>query len=394
MKVWFLLVLLSVPFSAKAETYTFLGAQSYKDSTGKSYAIPPGANVNILNTQIDPMPATVRDLRTRKIIRLNIPKKDLGSYFDSQSSSIESAFLSNINNKLNQEIKPCINQPVSSCLLGRYKKSTSTEASLSVLLSCAPSKKLPLVKRVNTLPLKDFQSACNKGSSSLPNASKPNTWAAPIPYKNCTKEEAAILRSNEKLKFADHTAQCSGKKRPPLNLQKEPDCMLAMPTQNVKKIVLHHTEGSPIASPGALYCDYASGGYNDLPYHYYVAQDPKTKEWQVYEGRSLKHQGAHVRANLNADSVAIAIAGDYTPGGPSPQHPFAKSSAPPAEAMQLVQSLVAQLKSQYPNLANIEGHGEALYKGNGCHKNCPGPACQFLVNRLREKFFPISGKVK
>ena len=74
-------------------------------------------------------------------------------------------------------------------------------------------------------------------------------------------------------------------------------------------------------------------------------------------------------------------------GGPSPAHPFAKSEAPPAEAVQLVQSLVEKLRKQYPGIKDIQGHGEALFEGDHCLKDCPGPGAQFVVNRLRDKFF-------
>jgi hypothetical protein len=157
--------------------------------------------------------------------------------------------------------------------------------------------------------------------------------------------------------------------------------------------VLHASEGSPYADPRALLCDYAKGnGYRDLPYHYYIAKDPRTKRWRIFEGRSLKYQGAHVRAGLNADSIAIAIAGDYFPGGPSPAHPYAKSEAPPAEAVQLAQSLVEKLRKQYPGIKDIQGHGEALFAGDHCLKDCPGPGAQFVVNRLRDKFFAREAK--
>ncbi|MGZ3695246.1 MAG: peptidoglycan recognition protein family protein [Bdellovibrionota bacterium] len=379
--------------SANAAWFRFLGAKTYSDENNKSIQMPDGSPVEITNLNTDPLQATFVDPLDYKSHTLKIPRSDLKVYFDVSSASFRAYFEPTMTaiGLLNGPplVESCADEFASACNVKGNENNTRRPFLASLLVSCTPTADPEIVKRNDVYSTEDFRKSCAEQTAAT-QVQAPGTWNSPKPPPYCTEEEKKILLKNEEKKHAAYLASCPahepnlGK----LGLAPQPECLLPAERSQIKKIVLHSSEGSPIASPKALYCDYLKQGFQELPYHFYVAKDRSTGQWRIYEGRSLKYQGAHVRAKLNSDSIGIAIAGDYQPGGPTPAHPFAKSEAPPAEAVQLVQSLVVKLKKQFPEISNIQGHGEALFEGDHCLKDCPGPGAQFVVHRLREKFFP------
>lgn len=381
-----LLALLLLP-SAEAARFRSLGTKIFRDEANQDLKLAPGAEVEISDLKSDPLTAQLDNGKT-----ITFTREELKTYFEFASTNFRNYFRPTLDalGKINNSALAarCAEELQSTCQIDNEDFRRSSLAAL--LLSCAPSPKPAVIRRTASLPLEDFRKSCSDPTIQVPPPDSPQTWSAPIPLPDCTSDQALVLRANEQKKHAAFIAACPDREASLKNIgliSPEPECMLPAEKAKIKKIVLHATEGSPTSSPKGLFCDYAKGGFNDIPYHFYIARNPQTQRWQIFEGRSLSYQGAHVRANLNADSIGIAIAGDYHPGGPTPAHPFAKTETPPAEAVQLAQSLIAQLKQQYPGIRNIQGHGEALHEGNHCHKNCPGPGCQYLVNRLRDKFF-------
>jgi N-acetyl-anhydromuramyl-L-alanine amidase AmpD len=360
--------------------------------------MPDGSPIEIKDLSAEPLLAEFTNPLDHSSHVLKVPRSELKFYFDVSSASFRAYFQPTLDalGSLNgpSVIDQCSAELASACQLKGSEADTRRSFLATMLVTCEPSAGIEIVKRSEVLSNEEFRKSCSGASVPLPAVSA-GTWPAPVPPVLCTSAEAAIIKANEVKKHNAYLASCPAREANFAKLgliMPEPECLLPSEKAKIKKIVLHSSEGSPNASPRALFCDYAKGGFKEIPYHFYIARDRASGHWKVFEGRSLKYQGAHVRANLNSDSIGIAIAGDYQVGGPSPAHPFAKSEAPPAEAVQLAQSLVAQLKKLYPGIANIQGHGEALFEGDHCQKDCPGPGAQFVVQRLREKFFAEGNK--
>ena len=83
-------------------------------------------------------------------------------------------------------------------------------------------------------------------------------------------------------------------------------------------------------------------GWGDIGYHYLI--DPSGR---IFEGRSLRWQGAHAGANNNPHNIGICLLGNF------------EREAPSNSAMRSLESLVAQLRARYGiSSERVFGHGE------------------------------------
>lgn len=104
--------------------------------------------------------------------------------------------------------------------------------------------------------------------------------------------------------------------------------------------------------------------YGDIGYHFLI--DPSGRIW---EGRQLRHQGAHSGGPNNIGNIGICVLGNFV----------RKSSGqgPSASQIRSMEQLVVQLMRHY------RFGGEALY----CHSDfkntqCPGPRMQPIVKQF------------
>lgn len=127
----------------------------------------------------------------------------------------------------------------------------------------------------------------------------------------------------------------------------------------IRRIIVHHT-----ASPSTTTVEEirrwhtapapAGRGWSDVGYHLVVREGPGGI-WLVEAGRPVEEVGAHDEGQ-NADSIGVAIAGDYT-----------RATVAPA-AWELLVGLVAGLLRQHGLTADaLEGHRE--------HEGKRGTAC-------------------
>lgn len=281
-----------------------------------------------------------------------------------------------------------------SCPLGRdgrlvKGRQWDFEAARGLILSCKVTAPM-IVKR----EMKDSTPNCKNKAKKIKFAdwesgadlSSTSVWSGCSPPPECTEEEIAKIKQYSAQREDSARRRCQGEKVKRIKI-KDPICHVPF-LQNPTKIVVHHTQGNKNDGPDILYNEYTDVGYADIPYHYIISKT--SKGWRVFEGRPLKYQGASVGPGNNQDSVAIAITGDYRPNGDDPLYPDADNQPDP-EAVGLLKGLVEKLKAENHEIKGIYGHGEAKLAGLGCHRECPSPACQNLINTLARSLFPGQG---
>jgi hypothetical protein len=163
----------------------------------------------------------------------------------------------------------------------------------------------------------------------------------------------------------------------------EPVCMHpfeATPT----KFVVHHSAMSPLIGPEGIQRSHVfTRGFADIGYHYVISQTPKGG-WRLFEGRPKFAIGAHAGANLNNDSLAVVISGNYAVEGSS-NHPAGEKPLPPPEAIMLLMGLVENLGMEL-KFSKIYSHSEMKYEGSGCVTECPADGNRHIVQVMNVRY--------
>lgn len=185
---------------------------------------------------------------------------------------------------------------------------------------------------------------------------------------------------------------------------REDGCRLAANPSKMDKasrydeVVIHHAAG-PLNQSAANIQAYhlrpeAEGGpkdgpWGDVGYHFVIAEDPKTNEWRVYQGRELKYEGAHIEGTKDRHKIGVVVAGNFD------------EETPPPEALQLLTNLIAELsnpESKTCTGAKCENISVVVSKISGhCdhqQKACPGKNLLQGVRALDLKFGEGSRKLK
>lgn len=121
-------------------------------------------------------------------------------------------------------------------------------------------------------------------------------------------------------------------------------------------IVVHCSATQAKTDIGAADIDrwHRGQGWQCIGYHYVIRRDGR-----VEDGREESKIGSHVQ-NHNANSIGICMVGGVADDGKTAESNFTP------EQFDSLQSLVARLKTQYPN-AVVQGHRDFP----GVAKTCP-----------------------
>ena len=234
-------------------------------------------------------------------------------------------------------------------------------------------------------------------------------WGAAQTTGLCTPEQERKLKVLNTKKLTQEKALCfedDTKKynsiRNWLKSNPDPKCIPRL-QQAPQTIVIHHTADFGVNGGTELKeiqrYHMQSQDWADIGYHFVISPDKKGN-WQVHEGRKRLPgkcsflQGAHAGRGMNADSIGIAIVGNYQDSKPSFADPrSATRKTPPPEAQRRLVQLVAKLKADCPTIQDVVGHSAFKMKklgcvagqGKACQKcmtACPGSGCQHLPPNL------------
>lgn len=133
----------------------------------------------------------------------------------------------------------------------------------------------------------------------------------------------------------------------------------------LRRIIVHHTASPSTTTPGQIDEWHRAKGWSGIGYHFVFWQS--LHGWRFDAARPLEQVGAH-DAGENADSIGVAMCGDYSRTTPDP------------EAVQALATRVAQLCADHGIEAHdVRGHGE----DGGDRTECPG--AHFNMVRFRER---------
>ena len=150
------------------------------------------------------------------------------------------------------------------------------------------------------------------------------------------------------------------------------------PMLPVRSLTIHHEGWQPFTDVGwaesaarveqvrVAHRNAKGGGYADIGYHFII-----DREGRIWEGRSLRYQGAHVK-NHNEGNVGIMCLGNF-----EEQTPTQKQLA---GLTKQVQTVMARYKIP---LRRVYTHQE----WKGAQTLCPGRTLQTWVDRNRNSAF-------
>ncbi|MDZ4831031.1 MAG: peptidoglycan recognition family protein [Phycisphaerae bacterium] len=157
-----------------------------------------------------------------------------------------------------------------------------------------------------------------------------------------------------------------------------PDAGDINPMLPVKSITIHHEGWDPFTADDfgetasriehvrIAHRNAKGGGYADIGYHFVI-----DREGRVWEGRSLKYQGAHVKKH-NEGNVGIMCLGNFEEQTPTPKQLAGLSK----------QVKVMMVRYNVP-IRRVYTHQE----WQGAQTLCPGRTLQTWVNRKRPTAF-------
>ena len=171
-------------------------------------------------------------------------------------------------------------------------------------------------------------------------------------------------------------SQWSGTKEAPLTL---------------KGVVFHHSAGGEDATIKTIQDSHLNANeWSDIGYHFAIDH-----EGNIFEGRSLEHQGAHAGPIGNQDTIGVVFIGNHHPvddvTNPSGYLNEREGTPSPAAVKAAVSLLLALQNSEadlYKSTESIPTIKLDIQSvvGHIHHKatNCPGEACLPLVGALNE----------
>lgn len=159
------------------------------------------------------------------------------------------------------------------------------------------------------------------------------------------------------------------------------------PLGDVMRVTLHHSEGnynSTDAQELAMVksAHLVTNGWSDIGYHYIIPRGPVNNggySGDVYEGRDVSKLGIHTKKN-NTGNIGIVLLGNFHPYGVH-NRTGSKTDVPKPTAYQVaaLKKLMKKLRSEYPNLTPLKGHGQ--YKKT----TCPGDNVQPLIDLINSE---------
>jgi hypothetical protein len=150
------------------------------------------------------------------------------------------------------------------------------------------------------------------------------------------------------------------------------------PMLPVRSITIHHEGWEPfmandvgstasrIEQVRVAHRNAKGGGYADIGYHFII-----DREGRIWEGRSLKYQGAHVK-NHNEGNVGIMCLGNFEEQSPTPKQ---------------LAGLNKQVRAMMAKYNVPKGRVYTHQEWSGASTLCPGRTLQAYVERSRPKSF-------
>ena len=137
--------------------------------------------------------------------------------------------------------------------------------------------------------------------------------------------------------------------------------------RTIRQVIVHHTAGPSTETVATIRRYHRTRGFHDIGYHWLVRELYKGGPWVVEAGRPEYQVGAH-DADENAESIGIAIAGDYS------------EVAVPSSAWDVLVTLVADRCTHYGlEAGDISGHSD--HEPASTPTLCPG----FSARELRRE---------
>lgn len=363
----FLVFLLFLPVQAFAKKYLTLTTLEVQGSKSEVVTVPTNVEVELLE---------VMDLSTVKFEyerqKFEMNRSD---FFHSVQVTDGPEILAEL---LDQEYGGFNLQECPLTAQGQLKPGVKWNyASARALVDYCPTVTVPIVKRSWSKP---WSESCRPARQDLSQGSR---WNSCAPPPACSPSQAIVKNAGAQKRLDAWRLKCAGR-NVTIPTDKDPVCTL--PLGSPHTLVIHHTEGNMTDGPDAIQRFHLGKGWDDIGYHYILTKT--STGWRAFEGRVDGTEGSHAGSGLNAQSISIAMSGNYLPSANRGKP--VDEILPPPQAVLLLKSLVLQIKRQYPTIKSLYGHGEFKRKGMGCDTDCPGPSQQQFVNRMRTSYFPSS----
>lgn len=365
MKVLFL-VLFLLPLTSVAETYRTLSTLEVLTHDLKTVVIPTNEQIELLQY---------------------LPDGNVEFQFKGEPYVMDRyVFIHSVETQTRQEIladlfdgEELSSQNLAQCPLdssGRLKPGVKWNyAAAKLLVEHCPAPAVKVVRRTWSGP---WKSSCRPSVRDLSQVSQ---WMSCAPPPVCTAAQAIVKNAGAKKRLEAWKLRCAGRN---VSIPTDNDPVCTLPLGQPHTLVIHQTEGNMTDGPDALQRFHLNKGWDDVGYHYILTKT--SAGWRAFEGRVDGTEGSHAGAGLNGQSIGISVAGNFLPsanrGKPTDQ------VLPPPEAMLLLKGLTLQVKTQYPTIRYLYGHGEFKRKGMGCDTDCPSPSLQQFVNQMRTGYFP------
>ena len=135
-------------------------------------------------------------------------------------------------------------------------------------------------------------------------------------------------------------------------------------------IAVHHSGNGGEKNPKGIEAEHIKGkGFDDVGYHFLIGPDGK-----IYEGRSLKYEGAHVLGK-NPGNIGIIVMGDFEPNW------WDDDDEPTSAQLGSLNDLLFYLQNKFP-IEKIGGHKDFAEKNP---TECPGSVLDPLIPKKGSK---------
>jgi len=154
------------------------------------------------------------------------------------------------------------------------------------------------------------------------------------------------------------------------------------PLHDIQRIVIHYTRTAPDISPEELARRAVARNKPGLPYHFLITGDGSIYQTQPLTHLVQQNLSSRLNQRINADSIAIALAGDFRRG---------QDVEPSAEQIQAAAALIAWLISRY-HLGSVVS--QVVFGRNELGEKVTSPGDQWLTGvRWKDKLISAAQSI-